>query len=178
MPCDPSGDPDGIAEEMFTDNPADLKGHRMDFIVEINHASDVPAESCKDMFVEYQFYLDEEVHRTPVCEGAASNPVFSYRKQHTVEYVSDGFLKYLDEKQLCFNVFGILNIAQKRAKKPRLNESSQLNSTAKSSGQNTSGGAANKSGSTTADNSLIGKEFELLNKEDLDNLDTQHMQRK
>jgi len=51
VPCDASGDPDGIPEEMFTDNPEDLRGHRMDFIVEIDDALDLPAESCKDVYV-------------------------------------------------------------------------------------------------------------------------------
>jgi len=69
---------------------------------------------------------------------------------------------------LCFSVFGIININAKKKKK--LNES--VSKTNKSYGNNTSGGN-NKSGST-ADNSLVGKEFDLLNKDDLDNLDTQH----
>ena len=100
LPCDVTGDPDGISDEMLTDNPEDLKGHRMDFIVEINHAMDFPKDLCKDIFVEYQFYLDEELHRTQICEGKQTNPVFNYRKQHTIEYISDGFLKYLDVQQV------------------------------------------------------------------------------
>lgn len=67
-------------------------------------------------------------------------------------------------------MFGIININARKKKK--LNEST-LNKTGKSGG-NTSG---NKSGST-ADNTLIGQEFELLKQEELDNLDTQHKKRK
>jgi len=100
VPCDPTGDPDGISEEMFTDNPEDLKGHRLDFIVEISHGSEIPSDACKDLYVEYNFYLDEDRHRTQVVEGNNTAPVFNYRKQHTVEYVSDGFLKYLDTEQV------------------------------------------------------------------------------
>jgi hypothetical protein len=75
-------------------------------------------------------------------------------------------------------VFGILDLNSKRKK--RLNESSQLNKTGKSqkSGGNNTSGPGNKSGST-ADNTMVTSgDFELLGKEDLDNLDMQHNQRK
>jgi hypothetical protein len=100
VPCDSTGDPDGISEEMFTDNPDDLKGHRLDFIVEISHATDVPQDACKDLFVQYQFYLEDQFHTTQIVQGNNSSPVFNYRKQHTIEYVSDGFLQYLDKEQV------------------------------------------------------------------------------
>jgi hypothetical protein len=105
VPCDPTGDPDGIAEEMFTDNPEDLKEHRIDFIVEVNFAQDLPADFCRDVYVEYQFYLDEETNKTQATEGKNQSPVFEYRKQHTVGYVTDNFLEYLENQQVRNNHF-------------------------------------------------------------------------
>lgn len=54
IPTDESGwrDP---PEEIITDNPIDLIGQRVDFVVTVNWAIDLPKNFCTDVYVEYQF---------------------------------------------------------------------------------------------------------------------------
>ena len=85
---------------MFTDNPEDLKEHRIDFIVEIHKAEGLPPDFCTDVHVEYQFYLEEGENKTQTVKGKNPDPVFDYRKQHTVGYVTDNFLEYLADKEV------------------------------------------------------------------------------
>ena len=55
-------DTDGIGEypeELISDEPMDLIGNRLDFIVEISKATDLPPDFCRDVYCEYRFYLDD-----------------------------------------------------------------------------------------------------------------------
>ena len=75
----------------------------------------MPVNFCKDVFVEYQIYLDDKKYRTPVVQGKNRNPSFNCRIQHTREVVTDEFLNYLMTQNINFKLFGFPDVAKKEA---------------------------------------------------------------
>jgi len=63
VPVDENGNED-ILDEDVPDQPEDMLNRRIDFLVQISQAKDLPSNFCKDVFVEYQIYLEEEKYRT------------------------------------------------------------------------------------------------------------------
>jgi len=61
IPCDPSGT-DEPPDEIIPEVPEDLLNNRIDFVVQIEGAKDLPQNFCRDVYCEYSFYLDKEVH--------------------------------------------------------------------------------------------------------------------
>lgn len=45
--------------------------------------------------------------------GSNRNPIYNYAKQHTQEWVTDGFIKYLKDDFLIFRVYGFAEIKKK-----------------------------------------------------------------
>ena len=78
IPIDQDGNTD-IDEEMLPDAPEDLLNRRIDFLISIVRAKNLPSNFNKDVFVEYQLYLDETKYRTPVIQGKERNPEFAYQ---------------------------------------------------------------------------------------------------
>jgi len=109
IPVDPSGSED-LPDEMIPDEPEDLIDQRMDYVVQIENATDLPQNFCRDTFVEYQLYLNDEKFRTDTIKGSDRNPTFGYSKHHTQEWITDGFIKYLKEDYLVFRVYGFADI--------------------------------------------------------------------
>ena len=74
--------------------------------------------------MEYQLYLSEEKYRTNMVAGSNRNPIYSYARQHTQEWVTDGFIKYLKEDCLIFRVYGFAEIKKRAgADKPLASQS-------------------------------------------------------
>ena len=109
IPVDQEGNED-IAEDDLPDQPEDLLDRRIDFMVNITHAKDLPSNFCKDVFVEYQFYLEDKKYHTSVVEGKNRNPEFNYRHQHTQSVVTENFLKYIKDEVLIFKVLGFPDV--------------------------------------------------------------------
>jgi hypothetical protein len=57
--------------------------------------------------------LSEDKYRTNVVVGSNRNPIYNYTQQHTQEWVTDGFIKYLKEDCLIFRVYGFAEIKKK-----------------------------------------------------------------
>lgn len=77
-PCDLGGDgePD---DDLLVDEPAELLNKEIFFRVEVQEASDLPKDMCKDVFVTYIFkHEPENIYRVPACEGKTQNPRFNY----------------------------------------------------------------------------------------------------
>lgn len=68
------------------------------------------------MFCEYTFYLDETPFRTAAVKGKNQNPEFNYRKQHTVECVTELMLKHLKNDCLVVKLYGYPDIKSKGPK--------------------------------------------------------------
>lgn len=82
IPVDQEGNEE-LADEDLPDQPEDLLDRRIDFVVNIIKARNLPSNFCKDVFVEYQLYLEEEKYRTAVIAGKNRDPEFNYTKHHT-----------------------------------------------------------------------------------------------
>ena len=57
-------DEDGLSEipdEMIPENPMELVNQRIDFNIIISKVSELPSNFCKDVYVEYTFYLNNEI---------------------------------------------------------------------------------------------------------------------
>ena len=106
VPCCEDGDIE-IPEEMIPENPEDIIGSRIDFYVEIKRAFDLPDDFCKDIFCKYVLYIGEEEFATQPVLGKNHTPEFNYRYQHTIEPVSERFIKYLNEDSVSFPFYAI-----------------------------------------------------------------------
>jgi hypothetical protein len=83
--------------------PMQLVGQRLDFIVMINDAQLDP-EFCTDAYIEYKLYLNgqKEFFRTDQSKGKNEAPVWSYRKQHTIDSMTHSDVGYLVETKVFF----------------------------------------------------------------------------
>lgn len=94
-----------LPDYMLPERPEDIIGQRLDFVVEISRAQNLPEDFCKDVFCEYTFFLGEEKFTTKTVPGKNSNPEFNFRKHHTVENCSEDFLLYLQNNSVSINSF-------------------------------------------------------------------------
>ena len=112
IPVDEDGESE-LPEEKVPEEPTDLIGQRIDFIVKINKAIELPDNFCKDVFCEYTFFLSEEKFSTTQIIGKDTNPQFDYRQHHTVEYCSENFVEYLKNDSVSFLVYLIFQLCIK-----------------------------------------------------------------
>lgn len=112
-PCYPDGNED-IDEEQCPDDPSELISQVLDFKVEISHASQLPANFCREVYCEYKFYLDNTQYQTEVQEGKNQNPRFNYNHQHSVECVTQSLLDYLSNEKLQIKLFGIQDLQPRK----------------------------------------------------------------
>ena len=95
-PCAPNG-VDEIDDDMIVDDPSELLGRDVHFRVEINHATDMPSDLCKNVFVTYAFkHEPQTVYSTGECVGQMQNPVFNYKKVHCFDSVSSYMIDYIE----------------------------------------------------------------------------------
>lgn len=64
---------DGVGEvedDVMCDEPEELVGKQLDFVVMIDKCNGLPSELCKNVFVEYRLKHEPEiVYRTETCAG-------------------------------------------------------------------------------------------------------------
>ena len=73
--------PDGTEDlDFIPDEPSDLIDQRIDFVVQIDKAYELPEDLCRDIYVEYSFYLDPTKYRTQVCKGRIRSPEINYKR--------------------------------------------------------------------------------------------------
>lgn len=68
LPVDIDGESE-VPDEFIPESPDELVGQRIDFIVQISRAFDLPANFCKDIFCEYTFFLGDEKYSTDTVPG-------------------------------------------------------------------------------------------------------------
>ena len=103
-----------IADEMIPESPMELVNQRIDFNVIISKVFDLPPNFCKDVYVEYTFYLNNEIkYHTETIIGKAQEKEFEYKKHHTVDVCTEHFINYLLNEQMCFKVYGLPDIQDK-----------------------------------------------------------------
>lgn len=105
-PTDSTGEADDCPEELMVDDPQELLGKSIDFNIVISQAQDLPEKLCKDVYVKYSWYLDNQYYQTNICEGINRNPVFNYKQHINIDCVTEDLLRYFDNDALCFKVYG------------------------------------------------------------------------
>jgi hypothetical protein len=63
--------------------------------------------------------------------------MFNYQRQHTQEWVTDGFIKYLKEDYLVFRVYGFAEIKKKQTGDKSTNKMNLSNNTSSTLEQST-----------------------------------------
>lgn len=65
VPVGPEGQSvEELPDELIPEEPDELLDQRVDFVIQINQALDLPSNFCRDTYVEYSLFLSEEKHRT------------------------------------------------------------------------------------------------------------------
>ena len=132
IPVDIDGESE-IPEDMIPDSPDELIDQRMDFIVQISRAFELPEDFCKDIFCEYSLFLGDEKFTTTTVLGKCREPQFDYRYHHTIDICTDYFIKYITNEQvslildlipllqLCIKVYGFpdFKYQEEKEKKPK-----------------------------------------------------------
>eukprot|EP00736_Rhodelphis_marinus_P010497 Rmarinus@m.16130 len=105
-PCSPDGSL--LGEDDFVEDPEDMLGKRLDFMVVIKEARGVDAKYSHRLTCRFKFYLDQEYTITPAVDAdKGGKPInFNYKTQITVENVTKDFLKYLEETPLQVELYG------------------------------------------------------------------------
>ena len=113
IPVDEDGESE-VPDENFPDSPEELIDRRIDFLVNIIRAFDLPEDFCKDPFCEYTFFLSEERFSTPSVPGKIRSPEFKFRYHHTIEPVTDTLLNYLLKDSLCIKIYAFPDFNNKK----------------------------------------------------------------
>ena len=58
VPCTEDGNEE-LDEETLTDDPMDLLNNTLDFKVKISQISNLPEDFCRNIYCEYEFYMDK-----------------------------------------------------------------------------------------------------------------------
>ena len=109
MPVDQDGHEE-LPDDDLPESPEELLSRRIDFVVCIERATDLPSNFCRDVFVEYQIYLEDKKYQTKIAEGKNRNPVFEYQQHHTQQVVTENFLQYIKEQVLVMKVYGFPDV--------------------------------------------------------------------
>jgi len=67
------------------------------------------------VFCTYNFYLDQTPYKSNVISGKAQNPQFNYRKQHSIDCVTENMLRYFQNECLTVKIYGYPDL--KKSKK-------------------------------------------------------------
>lgn len=127
VPCDETGNED-LNEDLLTDEPNDLINTALDFKVKISQLFNLPEDLCRDIYCEYQFYMEKETYQTEVCKGSNRSPIFNFEKQHHVECVTKYLVDYLLQNQLVIKIYGTQELKNKKKPAQPKGKTSQITS--------------------------------------------------
>ena len=158
IPVDVDGESE-VPDDMIPDDPTDLIGQRMDFIVQISKAIELPPDFCQDVYCEYTFFLGEEKFTTETVPGKNRNPVFDFKFHHTIDPCTEFFLQYLQKDSLCIKLYGFPDF-KALEEKPQTKKQDQKKKKSLMSSTINSSMDKSKSSNSTADNSFSNNSFE------------------
>lgn len=99
-----------------------IVGEKINFRVDVVTAKDLPPHFCRDVYVEYSFYREDDKHATIVNPGKNRNPIFNFSELHRDCVITEELLDYLLKSTLCFKVYGLRDQKVKRKKQPAKRE--------------------------------------------------------
>lgn len=123
-------------EDLLSDDPQDLLNQPLDFKVKISSISNLPEDFCKNVYCEYEFYMDKTKYTTPVCHGKNQAPQFDYSRQHHVNTVTQMLINYLLSDKMTIKIYGNQDLKKKQHGKLSSASLSTMKSSSISSGKN------------------------------------------
>lgn len=97
-----------LNEEELIDDPGDLLGRRLDYLIKIESAH-FKEDFFDDCFVQYEIF-DENINlckfQTNIVYGKKNNMKFNYIKHHHFKNVDEKVIQYLLNGMICFKLFG------------------------------------------------------------------------
>lgn len=106
IPTDVSGQADECPEELIVDEPHELIGKSIDLNIVVKSAANLPEHLCKDVYVKYTWYLDNQSYQTDPINQTNKNPSFVHKNHITIDCVTEDLLKYFEHDALCFKIYG------------------------------------------------------------------------
>ncbi|XP_071509131.1 kinesin-like protein KIF28 [Diadema antillarum] len=104
VPCDSNGKELTEADDVFVDDPKELIGRCVNFVVKIRAVTGIP-NKYKDVFCMYKMYLDNEENKTD-CKDSAGSSDFNYRKFYNFQVATSQLVDYLQNGMLTIQVWG------------------------------------------------------------------------
>ncbi|KAK3697535.1 hypothetical protein QZH41_019774, partial [Actinostola sp. cb2023] len=103
VPLDSKGNEITEETDLFIDNPRDLVGQKLEFVVRITSARGLP-KKYTDVYCSYRLYLDEDPKTEKV--SGTTNPDFNYERKFNFDPVKQQFVDYLMKKSVVIQVWG------------------------------------------------------------------------
>lgn len=92
--------------------------------MKISQISNLPEDFCRDIYCEYEFYMDKQKYTTTVCQGKNTSPTLNYERQHHIDCVTKFLVDYLLEDKMTIKIYGTQEL--KRNKKPAAPKTAQV----------------------------------------------------
>ena len=118
VPCDEAGDEE-LDEDILTDDPMDLLNQTLDFKVKIHQISNLPEDFCRNIYCEYEFFMDKEKHTSQICMGKNQSPTLNFEKQHHIDCVTKYLIDYLLNDKLTIRIFGNQELKKMKRQPPK-----------------------------------------------------------
>eukprot|EP00929_Paragymnodinium_shiwhaense_P046981 TRINITY_DN23869_c0_g1_i3.p1 TRINITY_DN23869_c0_g1~~TRINITY_DN23869_c0_g1_i3.p1 ORF type:complete len:1005 (-),score=300.47 TRINITY_DN23869_c0_g1_i3:207-3221(-) len=76
-PCSSEDGTPGVPEDELVDDPEELLGSKMNILVKVVGAQNLPLDLAHDVRIEYDFFLSDTTYRIPAARGSSQNPTFN-----------------------------------------------------------------------------------------------------
>jgi len=90
-------------DDIFIDDPKQLEGKKLDFVVRIQSAKGVP-KRYTDIYCKYSMYLEVDI-KTAVISGTR-NPEFNFERRFTFEQCPPKLIKFLRDASVVVQLWG------------------------------------------------------------------------
>lgn len=115
VPCDKKGKELKESDDIFVEDPKELIGRGMNFVVKINSAAGIPTKYT-DTYCKYSMFLDTTEIKTNVVK-ATSMPAYKHSKYFNFDLVTSQLVDYLSNGCLMIQVWGKQKAGQPAVKK-------------------------------------------------------------
>lgn len=90
-------------DDIFIDDPRQLEGKKLDFVVRIQSAKGIP-KRYTDVYCKYSMYLEVDI-KTEVISGTR-NPEFNFERRFTFEHCPPKLIKFLRDASVVIQLWG------------------------------------------------------------------------
>lgn len=110
VPLNDSGKEITEDDDIFIDDPKQLEGRKLHFVVRVRSAMGIP-KRYTDVFCQYSLYLELDL-KTEQISGTR-NPEFKYERKFTFDPCTPQLIKFLMEKSVIVQVWGKQSVEKK-----------------------------------------------------------------